>query len=74
MNAVLKEIAELIADIVGFNGDIEFDASKPDGTPRKLVDTARINSMGWHASTSLRDGLAQTYNWYLENVAGKTET
>ena len=68
----IKETAELVADAVGFSGNLEFDASKPDGTPRKLVDTTRINNMGWNAQTSFRDGLAQSYKWYLENAAGKT--
>ena len=68
----IKETAELVSGVVGFSGNLEFDASKPDGTPRKLVDTTRINNMGWHAQTSFRDGLAQSYKWYLENMAGKT--
>ena len=67
----IREIAEIVADVVGFKGELEFDASKPDGTPRKLVDTTRINQMGWRASTPLRDGLEQTYKWFLENASDK---
>ena len=67
----IREIAEIVADVVGFKGELEFDASKPDGTPRKLVDTTRINQMGWHASTPLREGLKQTYKWFLENVSDR---
>lgn len=67
----IREIVEIVADVVGFKGELEFDASKPDGTPRKLVDTTRINQMGWRASTPLREGLKQTYKWFLENVADR---
>ena len=63
-------MAEAVADVVGFAGDLTFDATKPDGTPRKLVDTARLDSMGWRAKTSLRDGLAATYAWYLDHALG----
>ncbi len=64
----IAELAELVRDIVGFEGQIEYDASKPDGTPRKLVDTKKINALGWKAKTGLRVGIANTYNWFLENV------
>jgi len=65
----IKELAETVADVVGFTGSIEWDSSKPDGMPRKLLDTSRINALGWQPQISLRDGLASTYAWYLENVA-----
>jgi len=65
----IKELAELMSDIIGFNGDIEWDSSKPNGTPQKLLDVSRINSLGWKAKTSLRDGIQKTYEWYLNNVA-----
>jgi len=63
----IAELAGMIADIVGFDGAIRFDASRPDGTPRKLLDVSRLNSLGWKASTALADGLSRTYEWYLEN-------
>jgi len=65
----IKELAETVADVVGFTGTIEWDSSKPDGMPRKLLDTSRINALGWKPQISLRDGLTSTYAWYLENVA-----
>ena len=65
----IKELAETVADVVGFTGSIEWDTSKPDGMPRKLLDTSRINALGWTPKISLRDGLASTYEWYLANKA-----
>jgi len=65
----IKELAETVADVVGFTGTIEWDSTKPDGMPRKLLDTSRINDLGWTPQISLRDGLTSTYAWYLENVA-----
>ncbi|AYA78056.1 GDP-L-fucose synthase [Bacillus sp. Y1] len=63
----IKELAEKVKSIVGYQGEIKFDTSKPDGTPRKLVDVTRINNLGWKASTSLEEGLTKAYNWFLEN-------
>jgi GDP-L-fucose synthase len=60
----IKELAELIQGVVGFEGEIEWDSSKPDGTPRKLLDVSRISSLGWKAQISLEDGIASTYEWY----------
>ena len=65
----IKELAETVAEVVGFTGSIEWDTSKPDGMPRKLLDTSRINALGWAPKISLRDGLASTYEWYLANKA-----
>ena len=65
----IRELAETIIKVVGFEGELVFDTSKPDGTPRKLLDTTRLNDLGWAASTSLEQGLEQTYAWFLENVA-----
>jgi GDP-L-fucose synthase len=65
----IRELASLTAEAVGFEGDLTFDVSKPDGTPRKLMDVTRIHNLGWRAKTSLRDGIAKTYSWYLENEA-----
>ena len=64
----IGELAAMIAEVVGFAGDLAFDPSKPDGTPRKLLDVSRLRALGWAPSTGLRDGLAQTYRWYCENA------
>ena len=63
------ELANMIKDIVGFEGDIVFDRTKPDGTPRKLLDSSLITSMGWAPRIDLEVGLRSTYNWFLEHVA-----
>lgn len=63
----IRESAELVAKVVGFEGKLVFDPSRPDGIPRKLLDTSRINAMGWQAQTGLREGLESTYSWFLEN-------
>lgn len=62
----IAELAQLVADIVGFPGRIEQDPSHPDGTPRKLMDVTRINNLGWKAEIDLREGITQTYNWYCK--------
>ena len=62
----INDLMALIQDVVGHDGPIEHDESKPDGTPRKLVDTSRLDALGWTAQTSLRDGIQQTYDWYRE--------
>jgi GDP-L-fucose synthase len=67
----IKELAEKIKEVVGFQGELNFDTSKPDGTPRKLVDVTKLNSLGWKATTSLDEGLKQAYQWFLENEAIK---
>ncbi len=64
----IRELAETVAEIVGFEGELEWDSSKPDGMPRKLLDTSRINALGWYPSIQLRDGLTATYGWYLGNI------
>ncbi len=64
----IRELAELIAEVVGYDGSWRFDPAKPDGTPRKLLDVSTLAELGWRAPTGLRDGLAQTYAWYLEAV------
>lgn len=63
----IENLAKLISDVVGFNGKIEYDSSKPDGTPRKLMDVTRLNNLGWKYKTELKDGIEKTYNWFLEN-------
>jgi nucleoside-diphosphate-sugar epimerase len=65
----IRELAELLADVTGFKGRLSFDTSKPDGTPRKLMDVSRLASMGWTASTDLRSGVEQTYEWFKANEA-----
>ena len=64
----IAELADIVRDVVGFKGEIVYDTTKPDGTPRKLVDTARINTLGWKAKIGLHDGIRQTYEWFLENT------
>ena len=63
----IKELAEEIAEVVGYNGHLGWDLTKPDGAPRKLLDSTRMNTTGWSAQTSLKDGIRQTYDWYLGN-------
>ncbi|MAW81630.1 MAG: GDP-fucose synthetase [Parvularcula sp.] len=65
----IRELTELIAETVGFQGKISWDASKPDGTPRKIMDNSRLRALGWKPKTTLQEGLAQMYAWFLENVA-----
>ncbi len=60
----IRELAELICDVVGFEGELTWDASKPDGTPRKLLDISKINSLGWEPKIALREGIEQTYQWF----------
>jgi len=63
----IKGLAETVAAVVGFEGKLKFDSSKPDGTPRKLLDTSRLEALGWAAQTSLKDGLSTTYEWFLQH-------
>jgi GDP-L-fucose synthase len=63
----IRELALLIKEVVGFDGEIRFNPDKPDGTPRKLLDVSRIKSLGWQPSIPLREGLESTYRWYVEN-------
>lgn len=65
----IRELAELVADIVGYEGELVFDTTKPDGTPRKLLDVSKIHSLEWKAQIALRDGLVETYRWYEEQLA-----
>src|SRR3954462_2562176 len=64
----IRELAELVAEIVGFEGELVFDTTKPDGTPRKLLDVSKIHGLGWKAQIDLREGLTQTYRWYREQL------
>ncbi len=63
----IKELASTIASVVGYKGKITFDSTKPDGTPRKLLDVSRFTALGWTSKLSLHDGLVDTYQWYLDN-------
>jgi GDP-L-fucose synthase len=65
----IAELAEMVARTVGYPGEIRFDPSRPDGTPRKLLDVSRIHSLGWRAHIPLADGISSTYDWYCANVA-----
>ncbi|MBR4531876.1 GDP-L-fucose synthase [bacterium] len=67
----IYELAFIIKDIVGYDGDIVWDTSKPDGTPRKLLDISKIKSFGWKPRTSLTDGIEKVYRWYVRNNAGQ---
>ena len=67
----IGELAELIKDIVGFKGSIQYDSSKPDGTPRKLLDVTGLRSMGWEPKIFLREGIEETYRWYVEKQVPK---
>lgn len=64
----IRELAETVARVTGFKGRLVFDATKPDGTPRKLMDVSRLKSLGWRASIGLEDGLRDAYRWYVEHV------
>ena len=64
----IHELARIVAETVGYKGTLVQDPSQPDGTPRKLLDVSRINSLGWRAATELRTGISQTYEWYLDNL------
>jgi GDP-L-fucose synthase len=64
----IKELAYLVKEIVGYKGKLRFDTSKPDGTPRKLLDVSRLKKLGWSYRIKLKDGIAKTYDWYLKNI------
>ena len=65
----IRELVEIVARVIGFEIDLVFDATKPDGTPRKLLDTTRLQALGWKPQISLNDGIRQTYQWFLESSA-----
>jgi GDP-L-fucose synthase len=70
-DVTIRELAETIARIAGVEGRLRFDDGKPDGMPRKLMDSGRIHAMGWVSKTNLEDGLQRAYNWHVEHVAGR---
>lgn len=68
VDCTIRELVETVAKVVGYQGRIEFDSSKPDGAPRKLMDVSRLKQLGWQAQVSLEQGLQQTYQWFLQNL------
>ena len=75
-DCTIKELAETLVNVIGYQGELVFDSSKPDGTPRKLLDVTRLKQSGWQASISLADGLHTTYKWFLDNhsnIRGKNQ-
>jgi GDP-L-fucose synthase len=65
----IRELAELISDIIGFKGSIKWDSNKPDGTPQKLLDVSRLSKLGWQPKIGLKTGIRQVYQWYLDQLA-----
>ena len=65
----IRELAELICEVVGFDGELAWDKAKPDGTPRKLLDVSKLRGLGWKPTIPLRDGIARTYDWFLKHIA-----
>jgi GDP-L-fucose synthase len=65
----IRELAELICDVVGFDGELAWDTTKPDGTPRRLLDVTKLRALGWKPAIALRDGIARTYEWFRANCA-----
>src|SRR5437667_11976047 len=72
MDVTIKELAETVMDVVDFKGVMEFDATKPDGMPRKLLSVDRLHGLGWHHQVSLRDGIAKTYRDFEKNYPRNT--
>ena len=68
-DVTIRELAETVCDVLGFDGKLEFDTSKPDGTPRKLLDISKIKSLGWSPRISLREGIADAYRWFCDNYS-----
>ena len=66
-DVTIRELAELVCEVVGFTGTLEFDSTKPDGTPRKLLDVSKLTKLGWQAKIPLRKGIESTYEWFLNN-------
>ena len=71
IDVTIRELAEMIGHAAGYTGSIAFDSSKPDGTPRKLLDVSRLTALGWKPKIALADGIAETWRWYIENVAAR---
>jgi len=73
-DCTIKELSHTVAEVCGFTGDIVFDTSRPDGTPRKLLDVSRIHDLGWQHSINLQEGLKDTYAWYRQHQASVRST
>ena len=67
-DCTIKELAGIVGEIVGFHGSVEWDSTKPNGTPRKLLDVSKLKNLGWQAETSLKEGIRKAYYWYLDNI------
>ena len=70
-DVTIKELATLVAKATGYTGEIQWDSSKPDGTPRKVMDVSRMKSLGWKPEITLESGIAQTVDWYHKNKMSK---
>ncbi|MGC8774365.1 MAG: NAD-dependent epimerase/dehydratase family protein, partial [Chlorobaculum sp.] len=70
-DVTIRELAKIVMEVIGFNGEIVFDAEKPDGTPRKLLNIDRLLELGWKAKTALRDGIAKTYDEFLTKTSSQ---
>jgi nucleoside-diphosphate-sugar epimerase len=68
-DVTIRDLAQLVAEITGYTGEVVFDTTKPDGTMRKLMDSGRLTAMGWKPSVALADGVRETYEWFLANAA-----
>ena len=68
VDCTIRELAETLCEVIGYKGELVFDSSKPDGTPRKLLDVSRLQTLGWQARIGLKAGLAETYQWFVENT------
>jgi GDP-L-fucose synthase len=69
VDIAIRELAEMVMSVIGYSGELKFDSSKPDGTPRKLLDVERLKSLGWQPRIPLREGIEQTYRWFAEHFA-----
>jgi GDP-L-fucose synthase len=68
-DVTIRELAEAVADVVGYTGDMQWDTSKPDGTPRKLLDVTRVKALGWEPQIALKDGIRKTYEWFRQEYS-----
>lgn len=69
VDLTIRELASIVREVIGYQGEIIYDTTKPDGTPRKLLDVSRLSALGWHSQIPLKAGIQQTYQWYLDNLA-----
>jgi len=71
VDCTIAELAQIVKEFTSFTGELKFDATKSDGTARKLMDVSRLKSLGWESTVSLHEGFKSTYQWYLENIGKK---